>query len=144
RLIIWMMAREYYDQPGVRWFCSKVRAIPVERSGRDMAATRAALRTLKDGGVLGVFPEGRIEVSRELLPFQVGVGLLAIKSGVPVVPAYLEGTQRGKEMLEAIFTPNVTELRFGSPLHFDRHGADPEQATAQIQSAVETLRRQTR
>ncbi|HZK82792.1 MAG TPA: lysophospholipid acyltransferase family protein, partial [Humisphaera sp.] len=98
RLVIWMMAKEYYDLKPMGWVFRQVQAIPVERNGRDMGATRSALRALERGQVLGVFPEGKIETTRELLPFQTGIALLAIKANVPVYPAYLDGTQRGKEM----------------------------------------------
>src|SRR3954465_15627638 len=46
RLITWMMASEYYAVPGLNWVFKQIGAIPVERSGRDLAATRAAMRAL--------------------------------------------------------------------------------------------------
>jgi len=61
RLIRWMMAKEYFDRKLLRWVFDAVGVILVERSGRDMAATRHAMRALEAGHVLGVFPEGRIE-----------------------------------------------------------------------------------
>jgi 1-acyl-sn-glycerol-3-phosphate acyltransferase len=146
RLITWMMAKEYYDIKAIGWVFRAVGAIPVERSGRDLSSTRQALRALADGRVLGIFPEGKIETSRELLPFQTGVAMMAIKTGVPVYPAYLDGTQRNKEMLRAIALPNRATLRFGPPVEFDRSGTAKqhlEAATAQIQAAVESLRHGT-
>ena len=53
RLVVWMMAREYYEIPGLRWLFETIEAIPVDRSGRDMAATRAALRRLPTAGSWG-------------------------------------------------------------------------------------------
>ena len=145
RLIVWMMAKEYYEIRALRWVFKTVEAIPVDRGGRDLAATRSALRALEAGRILGVFPEGKIETSRELLPFQTGVAMMAVKASVPVYPAYLDGTQRGKEMVRAVALPNRATLRFGPPVEFDRSGtAKPqlEEATAKIQAAVEALRRQ--
>ena len=92
-----MMASEYYKIKAMKWMYELIEAIPVDRSGRDMAATRAALRALGKGHVLGIFPEGKIAPNRELLPFQSGVAMLAIKTKVPVYPAFLDGTQRGQE-----------------------------------------------
>ncbi len=54
-----MMAKEYFDFKPLRWLFDTVGVILVERSGRDMAATRAAMRALEQGYVLGVFPEGK-------------------------------------------------------------------------------------
>jgi 1-acyl-sn-glycerol-3-phosphate acyltransferase len=116
RLIVWMMAREYYEIAALRWIFKTVEAIPVDRGGRDLAATRAALRALEHGRILGVFPEGRIETTRDLLPFQTGVAMMAVKANVPVYPAYLDGTQRGKEMLQAFLYRNVATVAFGPPL----------------------------
>jgi 1-acyl-sn-glycerol-3-phosphate acyltransferase len=143
RLIRWMMAKEYFDYWALRWVFSSVGVILVERSGRDLAATRAALRVLEAGYVLGVFPEGKIETSKDLLPFQSGIGLLALKSGAPVYPAYLDGTQRMREMVEACIKPSTVSISFGaavdlSNLHDSKR--DILEATRRIQSAIELLK----
>lgn len=143
RIIRWMMAAEYYDVIGMRWIFKTVGVIPVERSGKDLAATRAAMRALADGYVLGVFPEGKLETSRELLPFQSGVGMMAVKTGVPVIPAYLDGTQRGDEMAGTFLVPQKATLRFGPVMRFDSSGGDRgrmDAATSQIQSAIQSLK----
>ena len=138
RLIAWMIAQEYYHGRGINFVCRQIGAIPVQRSGRDMAATRAALRALRDGRVLGLFPEGRIETQRQLLPLQSGLALLALKSGVPVVPAWLEGTQRGAESLAGAYLwPRDVQLTFGPPLVFrgsDEHPA--RELTDDVMTAV--------
>ena len=139
RLITWMMAREYYELRGLNPIFRAIGAIPVQRSGRDLTATRAALRALNEGRILGVFPEGRIETSRELLPFQTGVALMAIKSRVPVYPVYIDGTQRGREMADAVLTRCTAWLAFGEAvaLNFaDTSAGALELATAKIRAAV--------
>jgi 1-acyl-sn-glycerol-3-phosphate acyltransferase len=142
RLIRWMMAREYFDHKALHWIFAAVGVILVERSGRDMAATRHAMRALQAGEVLGVFPEGRIETSTELLPFQSGIGLLALKSGAPVFPAYLDGNQRGKEMLEVFLARNESSIAFGPAVDLtalDKSRQGMEQATDRIRAAVRDL-----
>lgn len=149
RLITWMMAAEYYQiAKPLEWVFKTVGAIPVQRSGRDSASLRAALRTLEDGRVLGIFPEGKINEtgSTDLLPFQTGVALIAIKTGVPVYPVYLDGSQRGKEMLPAFLTPNHAVLCFGDPVNFDRSSTSRESlddATESIRRAILALQRKT-
>ena len=143
RLVVWMMAREYYEIKPLRWLFKQIGAIPVDRSGRDMAATRAALRSLAEGRILGIFPEGRIETDHELLPFQTGVALMAIKTGVPVYPAYIDGTQRGREMVDAFLHSNRVRLAFGQAVEFDRSSTSKEalaEATEKIRLAVAKLR----
>jgi 1-acyl-sn-glycerol-3-phosphate acyltransferase len=93
--------------------------------------------------LLGVFPEGRIERKRELMPFQTGVALMAIKTGVPVYPAYLDGTQRAyRSMLAQFANANNATLTYGPPIVFDRSSTEKDAlvaATAQIQAAVQAL-----
>jgi 1-acyl-sn-glycerol-3-phosphate acyltransferase len=146
RVIVWMMAREYYDIPSIQWFFKLIDAIPVNRNGRDSSATRAALRALERGCVLGIFPEGKIEPNRDLLPFQTGVAMLAIKTGVPVYPAYLDGTQRGKDMITAFKQAGRARLRFGDQVTIPRDDTSRQTldtATARIHAAVEQLKRAT-
>jgi 1-acyl-sn-glycerol-3-phosphate acyltransferase len=106
------------------------------RTGRDSAATRAALRALNEDRILGIFPEGKIEKTRELLPFQPGVAQLAIRTGAAVYPAYIEGTNRGKEMVPAFVSGNRVRLRFGPPVEFDRTDTD----RARLDAAAEAIR----
>jgi 1-acyl-sn-glycerol-3-phosphate acyltransferase len=143
RVIIWMIAREYYEVKGLNWVFKQVGLIPVERTGRDLASTRASLRALADGKVLGIFPEGRIEPDRQILPFQTGVALMAIKTQVPVFPVWLEGTCRGREITEAVLRPCEASVSFGPAVEFDRSGTDREileAATQKIEKAVKDLR----
>ena len=143
RVITWMIAREYYEVRGLNWVFKQVGLIPVERTGRDLSATRAAMRVLAHGAVLGVFPEGRIEPTRELLPFQTGVALMAIKTKVPVFPAWVEGTQRGEGVARAVLTPCTASVAFGPAVDFDRSSTSREAldaATQKIANAVKDLR----
>ena len=119
RLVVWMMAREYYERPGLRYAYGRVEAIPVNRTGRDLAATRMALRALAEGRIVGIFPEGKIADSTEIQPFQTGAAMLAMRSGAPVCPACIEGTLRGRDMATAFALSAQATVAFGNPLYFD-------------------------
>ena len=147
RMVTWMMAKEYYNVRGLGWVFRKIGVIPVERSGRDLSSTRAAMRALSDGGVLGIFPEGRIEMTAELLPFQTGAAMLALKTGVAVFPAAIEGTQHGIDsMLPVYLKPQQAMIAFGEPIRLPprKHPAgdspDFQSVTNTIQEAVRRLR----
>jgi len=138
RLIVWMMAREYYVS-GTRWLFDIIRIIPVERSRRDVAATRAAMRALEEGHVLGIFPEGRLAEDRKIGPFQTGVAMMALKTGVGVYPASVEGTMRDRGMLEAFLFGQRARMAFGGRVLLndaDQSREGIERATGQIQRAV--------
>jgi 1-acyl-sn-glycerol-3-phosphate acyltransferase len=142
RPIVWMMAKEYYDLPALNWIYRQVEAIPVARSGRDVAATRQAMSALKHGRILGVFPEGKIELTRELLPFQTGISLIAAKADAEIFPAFLAGTQRGKSMVQAVLCPQHARIAFGAGLGKLTDGRSREaldSATISVQEAVQKL-----
>jgi 1-acyl-sn-glycerol-3-phosphate acyltransferase len=146
RVIVWMMAKEYYEMAALRWFFETIEAIPVARNGRDSSATRAALRALDNGNILGIFPEGRIASDRQFLPFQTGVALMAIKTGVPVYPAYIDGSQRGLEMIDGFKQSCRANLRFGPVVPMpakDTSRPALEAGTEAIRQSMAHLRSQT-
>lgn len=120
RPIVWIMTREYYDLPVLRPFLQYVQMIPIDRGGRDSRAWRDALRMLKKGRVVGVFPEGRIEKTPDLLPFQTGVALLAVRGGVDLYPVYLDGLQRQTDMLQTYLRPQHPTVAWGQRLAIDK------------------------
>ena len=79
--------KELYKSKFLAYLCNKVEAIPVSRDGNDAAAIMTALRYLKKGEKISMFPEGtRNRTDAELLPLKGGAALFAIKARVPVYP----------------------------------------------------------
>jgi 1-acyl-sn-glycerol-3-phosphate acyltransferase len=137
RLLGFMVAREYYEWKWIHWICKYIGCIPVNRDGRDFAATRAALRALKEGRVLPIFPEGHIvpESGTKLDDMKPGTAYLAIHSQVPVIPAYIHGTPRTNEIIESIVTPSRARVIFGEPIDLgdiDRNRAGDKKAQAEV------------
>lgn len=120
RLIEFMMAREYYDQPGVvGWVFRSMQCMPVARSGRDMAPVKEALSRLKQGRLLGLFPEGRLNrdsPQTQLLPGGTGVAWLALKAEVPVIPVFIHDAPRGDSMVRVFFKFTRTHVTYGRPV----------------------------
>ena len=148
RPIVWIMTREYYDLPALRPFLSWVQMIPIDRGGRDSKAWREALRMLKKGRVVGVFPEGRIEKTPDLLPFQSGVAMLAIRGKADFYPVYLDGRQRKVDMLQTYLQPQSPSVAWGEPMPVER-GLPSDRETLQrvtdeLQARVEALRQSHR
>lgn len=73
-------------------FLRRAGQIPLERDVADTAAVRVALRVLRDGGAVGVFPEGT-RGAGDLATFRPGAAYLALVSGAPVVPLTFLGTR---------------------------------------------------
>lgn len=73
----------------LNWFCTKCRCIPASRdgSGMDAGAVMKAMRYLKNGENIEIFPEGtRNKSDEDLLPFKGGFAAIAIKTRTPIVP----------------------------------------------------------
>jgi 1-acyl-sn-glycerol-3-phosphate acyltransferase len=119
RLIHFMMAKEYYQMWPFRYLYKALGVIPVNRTGNDTASIRAALRALKDGGVIGMFPEGKISLDGRLQESRAGVAMLALTSGATVVPAYIRGTRVHSGMVNDFKKRARITAFFGPPIRFD-------------------------
>jgi 1-acyl-sn-glycerol-3-phosphate acyltransferase len=101
--------RELFDIPLLGSFLLAGGAIPLDRSGSDPSALRAALEILEKGGSVGLFPEGtRVKPGQTRKP-KAGVAFLAARSGAPVLPVRLFGTAEFPRVFPL-------EVRFGAPL----------------------------
>jgi 1-acyl-sn-glycerol-3-phosphate acyltransferase len=117
RKIHWMVAREYCEHPAFRWFLSACEVIPVGRGGIDTAATKAAIRLAARGEIVGMLPEGRINMSEDfLLPARPGAALVALKAGVPLVPCFIRGAPYRRYPWSPLVMPARVEISFGPPL----------------------------
>lgn len=95
-----------------------VNARPVRRDGTDPGALRTALRVLEAGQALLIFPEGTRGEEGTLREGKPGAGMLAVVSGAPVVPVYIEGS--GRVLPRGRWVPRWGTIRvsFGPPLSF--------------------------
>ncbi|NOX53435.1 MAG: 1-acyl-sn-glycerol-3-phosphate acyltransferase [Planctomycetes bacterium] len=117
RVIGFVMAREYYEQPGViGWICRAMQSIPIERDGKDVQGTRQALKRLKEGKLLGIFPEGGINTGPGLREADVGVAWLALTSRAPVYPVFLHGTPQRTSMTAPFYTFSRVRVSYGEPV----------------------------
>lgn len=94
--------------------------IPVDRKSRTSGARviRLAIRILKHGGLLLIFPEGKCSKTGELLPFKRGVVELAFETMSPVVPAGIRGTNKVLPLGSKKLNRHAqVHLNFGGPMH---------------------------
>jgi len=87
-----VMPRVWRATPLHPFFHRNIRSIPIDLERADVGALRRALQILQEGRVVGIFPEGPFSVRGRLEPGLPRVALLALRSGVPVVPAGIRGT----------------------------------------------------
>jgi len=140
-----VMPRVWRATPLHPLFHRHIGSIAVDLDRPDPAALRRALDTLGAGGIVGIFPEGPWSVRGQLEPGLPGVGLLALRSGAPVVPAAIRGTYEalvGRRCYVPRFHPLA--VRFGSARRFTRPGlssarAARQEVTARIMADIAEL-----
>ena len=86
RIVRLMFKKELFSIFPGRWFYEFAYFFPVDREGNDVQSVKTALKVLKDGHVLGIFPEGTRSKSQELLPFHNGPVTRADRQKGPIVP----------------------------------------------------------
>jgi 1-acyl-sn-glycerol-3-phosphate acyltransferase len=99
RQIRYMAKKELFEIPWAGFMISSMGAYPVDRQGSARAAVKQSLDILKDGGCVGIFPEGGRNVEGDKQA-QIGVSLIASLSGAPVVPCAVigsKGTEHGEK-----------------------------------------------
>ena len=126
--IILILAEKYKEYAIWRYFANKVDAIWVNRFDADFGALRAVLKRLEKGEVLAIAPEGTRSQTEALLPGKPGAAYLAAKSGLPVIPVGVVGTEDRvvKQRLRRLQRLDIT-ARVGQPYRLPplpRHGRD--------------------
>lgn len=135
---VWYLAKEeLFRHPLARFFLTRLHAIPISRGAGDIGAVKTALKALREGKILGMFPEGtRAKGGGGLQPFEAGAALLALRSKVPVVPAYIHGKYK--------FWHRVS-ITFGKPIDLSQmfpgrvNSVQVEKATQVLYDAMQKL-----
>jgi 1-acyl-sn-glycerol-3-phosphate acyltransferase len=94
RRIHWLGKKELFDWPIIGWVAASGGVHPVDRGGADVEAFRLAQRIVDEGHVLFVFPEGTRSPDGALQEARDGIALLALRTGAPIVPIGIAGTDR--------------------------------------------------
>lgn len=107
RVIHYMAKKEYFDG-ALRPFFEAFGCIAVDRERRDISSAKSAIRVLKRGGAIGIFPEGtRNRTKKLLLRFKPGAVAIAKKADAYIVPCGLTGDYR--------FQSKNLCIRYGKP-----------------------------
>jgi len=109
---------EYFSASGPAarlwaWYLKHTNQLRMDREGARAAqdTLEAALALLREGNLFGIYPEGTRSPDGRLYRGRAGVGWLALKSGLPVLPVAMIGTRR-------VLPPGKVEIRIGAPLKF--------------------------
>jgi 1-acyl-sn-glycerol-3-phosphate acyltransferase len=120
RRIITMAKKEMFQWPVVSLMFRFIGAFPVDRQGADLAALREAQSVVNDGILLLMFPEGTRSKDRQLHAGFPGTALVAYRTGAPIIPIAITGTEDIKWpwlfLKPFIGTPRVS-IRIGAPFY---------------------------
>lgn len=140
RYVRFMAKKEVFDNKLAGPLMRGMHHICVDRSSGS-ASFVAALRALRAGEIVGIFPEGTISVSFEIKELKSGAVRLAMAAGVPVIPTIVWGSQR-------IWTKKVKRnlrrekfpvtVAFGEPLYFDKQ-SDVEASESLLRETMITM-----
>lgn len=128
----WLMGKDMM-LPALDNIWEWLEIIAVRRGERDMAAAREGLRHLAKGGVLGVFPEGRLEKPPEQIrPFHPGIGLLVNKTGAPILPIVIQGTPQVDLAWASLRVPSRSRLTIKPIIQYERGTTPPDEITREL------------
>lgn len=139
--------RSIFRVPVLGWSIAAAGFVPVDRGerSRSLATMDAALRRLRGGRSLVIFPEETRTPDGELLPFKQGASLLALRSGLPLLPIGLAGTFRILPKGSWRITPGRVVLAAGSPIDVGgRRPSDRRELTGTAREDVAALREEAR
>lgn len=94
RPIVFMAKKELFENRFLNSLIRKLGAFPVDREGSSLSSVKTSLRTLKEGKILGIFPEGTRVKEVNLDNAKPGVSLISIRSKSPIIPIYIESKYR--------------------------------------------------
>ena len=115
----------------------QVHAFPVKRDSGDLGALKQAIAILKDGKPLVMFPEGTRSKDNKLRPSKPGVGFIAAKAGVPVVPVYIDGSLEALPGSLRTLRRHPVSVYIGEPVIFDlSNGRNSKEAYQKISDEI--------
>ena len=128
------MAKEEIFRGKFGWLIRFFGAFPVKRGEADRQAMRTADDLLKKKKVLVMFPEGTRSKTCTMAKGHAGLGMIALRSGVPVLPVAVWGSERALKKFKAQVT-----VCYGEPVVFKPKG--PKVTHEEIESATEEVMR---
>jgi len=116
RQVCYLARKSLFRVRPVGWLLLAMHGVPVEREGGDATAVRTAVRLLRDGHGLVLFPEGTRTRDGAVGPFRPGFVVLASLARVPVVPVAIDGAFEAWPRERRLPRPGRLKVAYGEPL----------------------------
>jgi len=146
RQVLYFAKAEYFTGTTIKgrltaWVFTEFGLVPVDRDNTKAAASTIEIGTelLSQGRLLGIYPEGTRSPDGRLHKFRTGVARLALRSGAPVIPVGLVGTDRVLPPGGSRWHRAPVEVHYGPPLDFSGRAED-ERSARVLREVTETVR----
>ena len=111
-----LVTTKYLKYPLIRWFIITAEGIWLDRDIADFSAFRKAVEALQAGKALGIAPEGTRSVTGELLEGKPGTALLSLRTGLPIIPAAISGTEDSVPQMLKLKRPHIV-VEYGKVIY---------------------------
>ncbi len=146
RAIHYLARKSLLEWPILGPIFPELNVIPVDRKNADRSALMGAIRVVKNGGAVLIFPEGTRSPDGKLQPAQPGIGMIMAKTGAPVVPVRISGSyavfnrdmQFPKRGFVSVAIGKPVDYRTG-PEHYTEMRPDYLRASQAVMQAIEAL-----
>ena len=148
RTMYYMAKEELFKNKFFAWYFNKIHVFPVRRQANDPRALREAIRKLKEGQGLLVFPEGTRSKNGQLQDGKIGISVLSYLANAPVIPCYVSGTFNIWPKGSPLRYKGKISVLFGEPIkplfiNEDTKKSDYAEFAAKVMSSIKSLKEQT-
>ena len=136
--VVYLAKEELYESK-LGWLVRFLGAIPVKRGEADRQLLRASDDLLKRGKILVIFPEGHRTEKHSMIEAHAGLGMIALRAGVPIVPVAVAGSEHALKK----FRPRIT-ITYGEPMILQPKGKkvtkdDINEGTQQVMRRIASM-----
>ncbi len=144
RPVSFLARADVFRLPLLSWLLPRLYAIAVERGTGDLSAIKGAIRALERGMAFGIFPEGTRSRNGRLQRLKTGVASIAFRTGSPVVPVAVVGTEEAWPVGRKLFRlRRPVRVVYGEPIPVPRKSKvshqELENLTQEIEARVREL-----
>ncbi|MBD1373128.1 1-acyl-sn-glycerol-3-phosphate acyltransferase [Hazenella sp. IB182357] len=141
RPVHYMAKQELFNHSGLAKLIRALGAFPVNREKPSIKTIKTAIQYLKDGEVIGLFPEGaRKGSAEELGELKQGAAYFAVKANCPVLPFFISGSEAALPKGKLFIRPTKVTIEIGEPIYPPQDMKTSEQQTYISQEIMNQLR----
>lgn len=144
RKLHFLVRRSLYQYKFFGKLIANVNTIPVDRDRLDSGAFKKIIKVLKSGKLLLIFPEGTRSPDGNLLPGRSGIGLIALKAKVPIIPVYVKGTYKIFPRHRNFIRLGKASVSVGEPIYLDTWLKKPHTEKTDYQEIADLVMKRIR